>query len=60
MKKRGTVRYNGQLYNYEVDEHRYIWIIEGRSKTNIGQTRPLLPSDDVEQVVLAMLLAGGY
>ncbi len=60
MKKHGTVRYNGKLYYYEVDEYNYVWIIEGRSKTNIGQRRPLIPSDDVEQAVLEMLAAGGY
>lgn len=60
MEKHGTVSFKGRVYQYEVDEHRFIWIIEEYGKTNIGQTRPLLPSDNVEQIVLEMLTAGGY
>jgi hypothetical protein len=60
MKKRGSVIYNGLVYNYEIDESRYICILEGGIKTNIGQIRPLQPSDDIEEVVLEMLRCGGY
>jgi hypothetical protein len=60
MKKRGKVVFEKKVYDYEVDEDKYVWIIEGGTRTNIGQHRPLLPSDDVEEVVLAMLQAGGY
>ena len=56
-----SVAYNGRVYEYVVDENRYIWIIDGPgSKSNIGQVRPLQNSDDVEGVVIQMLESGGY
>ena len=61
MKNTGTVIYNGRVYKYEVDERRYVWIIDGPgSKSNIGQVRPLEYSEDVEDVVIQMLESGGY
>jgi hypothetical protein len=61
MKKHREVLFKENIYEYEVDDLRYIWIIwvDG-TRTNIGQYRPLLPSDDVEDAVRKMLQAGGY
>jgi hypothetical protein len=60
MKNHRSVIYKGLVYNYEVDGNRYIWIIEGGTKTNIGQIRPLRLSENIEEVVLEMLRCGGY
>jgi len=61
MKKRGNIIYKDRIYEYEVDDQSFVWIIEqDGSRTNIGQQRPLLPNSNVEEILRAMLKAGGY
>lgn len=61
MKKHRKIVFKENVYEYEVDDRYYIWIIEvDGTRTNIGQYRPLLLSDDVEEAVRKMLRAGGY
>ena len=60
MKKNGSIIHNSQKFEYQVDEHGYVWITVKMGKINIGQVRPLSPSSDIEQVLHEMLDAGGY
>ena len=56
----GSVIYNDICYDYEVDEHGYIWLLLDSGKTNFGQVEPLEKTDKVEDVVKQMLYCAGY
>ena len=58
--QKGSVIHSGQKFDYEVDENREIWIIQGLGKINIGQVRPVNLSDNIENIVYQMLDHGGY
>jgi len=61
MRKKGTVLYNGRKVKYMVDENRYVWFYDSdNARINIGQVRPLDYSDNVEEVIIEMLVAGGF
>lgn len=58
--QKGSVIHNGKKFDYEVDEHGFIWLIQGLGKTNIGQVRPINSSDNIESLVHQMLDGGGF
>ena len=60
MKKRGSIVHNSQKFEYEIDEHGYIWLLMEMGKTNIGQVKPVTAQTDIERVVHEMLDGGGY
>lgn len=60
MKKHGSIIHNSQNFDYEIDEHGYIWLLLEMGKTNIGQVLPVTQHTDIERVLHEMLDGGGY
>lgn len=61
MEKSGSVNHNGKVYFYELDENGYVWIKQNDgTRFNVGQVRPLTPSDNIVEVVHDMLHGAGY
>lgn len=60
MEKYGTIIHNSQRFEYEIDEHGYIWLLIETGKTNVGQVKSVTHRDNIEKVLHKMLDGGGY
>lgn len=48
----------GKLFNCEIDEQNYVWIIElDGSRSNYGQVRPSMNLEDAKEIAKQMIHA---
>ena len=55
MKKSKTLKVQGNIYEYEIDESNFIFIKEGTTFISVGQLRPLDSTENIEKDISEMI-----
>jgi hypothetical protein len=55
MKNERTIKFQGQIYEYEIDEKNIVYIKDGTTLISIGQMRALKPTENIETIVREMI-----
>ena len=55
MKNLRTITYHGRIYEYEIDELKFVFIKEGTTMIGIGQMRALKSNENVDNIVSEMI-----
>lgn len=55
MKNLRTITYHGHIFEYEIDELKFVFIKDGTTKIGIGQMRALEKSENIDNIVSEMI-----
>lgn len=55
MRNLRTINFQGQIYEYEIDDKNFVFIKEGTTFISIGQMKSLKPSDDIELIAVELI-----